>query len=241
MGEKEVHIDDLGREVEESRTEVLYKHPSYGMLGIYRTQGTDRTLFGSSIKHSNTIKIELKTGVHSRHLNSDTYYGDKILFEVELSNSQFAELITNMNVGSGVPVTIRRTQENMKIGKCPFENKADVHLKEFKENLKDNYKIAQDLIKRAENCLNEKTLKKKDREDLICILHKLSMELSVNMSYQYSQFEEQVEKTTLEAKGEIEAFFQNRLSNLANNALSEKFAEELGSPIKLTEREEEKG
>jgi len=126
---KEIRVDELGRTVEEtSFGDTSYTHESYGMLGFYRVQGTDRPLFGSSLKHNNTIRLTLKTGVHSRNLNRDWYYGGRTLFEVEMSASQFADLVSNMNVGDGVPVTIKR-KENELISECPFENKAETHIR----------------------------------------------------------------------------------------------------------------
>ena len=40
-----------------------------------------------------------------------------------MSYSQFAEVITSMNQGTGVPVTIRHIQGKEQIGECPFTDK----------------------------------------------------------------------------------------------------------------------
>ena len=47
------------------------------------------------------------------------------------------------------------------------------------------------------------------------------MELNGNREFIYKQFNEQMDKTTLEAKGEIEAFMQNKVNSIASAALVE--------------------
>ena len=84
--------------------------PAYGMLSFSRVSGGDPNLFGSSVEHDHKISLVLKRGEVSRDLNSDWYMGNETLFEVEMSYSQFAELISSMNVGDGVPVTIRHVK-----------------------------------------------------------------------------------------------------------------------------------
>ena len=83
------------------------RHPSYGMLQFNRTSGGKTALFGSSIQHSDTIMMRLRQGEVSRDINNDWFFGADVIVEVEMSYSQFAECITSMNMGSGVPVTIR--------------------------------------------------------------------------------------------------------------------------------------
>ena len=84
-----------------------YHHPSFGMLSFSRAHGGHSNLFGSSIQHRDTIHMVLKEGTVSRDLNEDWYLGGPEIVEVEMSQSQFAELITSMNMGSGVPCTIK--------------------------------------------------------------------------------------------------------------------------------------
>jgi len=65
----------------------------------------------------------LREGEVSRELNRDFYFGGKRIVECEMSYSQFAEAITSMNMGTGVPVTIRYIQDKGKIEECPFVDK----------------------------------------------------------------------------------------------------------------------
>lgn len=126
------------------------EHPSYGMLSFSRhTSNYSHPLFGSSVKHKDTIHLKLKTGSVKRHLNQDWYFGEGLLFDVEMSYSQFAQLITCMNIGDGVPVTIRKTQLDRKIPDCPFKDKASIHREEFQTHLDKVYGKTKQLISKV--------------------------------------------------------------------------------------------
>ena len=86
-----------------------HEHPSYGMVQFVRTGGSSRRLFGSGLNHhSATILLTVREGVRHHELGRDWYMGNRALVEVELSAAQFTSLLTQMNVGTGVPCTIRR-------------------------------------------------------------------------------------------------------------------------------------
>ena len=198
------------------------KHPSYGMLQFSRTSGGSTSLFGSSIQHRNTIRMYLREGEVERGLNTNWYYGDKEIVEVEMSYSQFAEVITSMNMGTGVPVTIRYIQGKGKIEDCPFIDKKKQYEAEFKDNLDKANEKANDLLNSVKTMFEEKkSFTKKDREEILEKIHHLSMEMNDNREFIYKQFNEKMDKTTLEAKGEIEAFCQNKINSIANAALVE--------------------
>ncbi len=214
-------------------------HPSYGMLGFYRVTkgGRGTPLFGSSIKHRDTIRLVLKRGHTRRNLNQDWYYGDNTLFEVEMSYSQFAELICAMNVGDGIPVTIRKTMNDRYIPECPFVDRSELHISEFKEHLDETYADSQKLINKVAELFSTKnTFKKSEREEILSMLRQLSNNIGTNQKFQVSQFQEQMEHTVTESKGEIESFFQNKMLQIAQQALVEdphKMIEGLKSPIEI--------
>ena len=56
-----------------------------------------------------------------------------------------------------------------------------------------------------------------------------------NLDFCVEQFDEQMEKTTLEAKGEIEAFCQNKINSIAQAALVENREKivELENPVEI--------
>ena len=79
------------------------EHESYGLVGVSRISGSDRNLFGSSIRHKNTMMLRVKRANKERHLNRDWYHANETIVEVEMSPVQYAEMISSPNVGEGIP------------------------------------------------------------------------------------------------------------------------------------------
>ena len=208
--------------VEETKFGIKTSHPSYGTLAFSRRSGGSTPLFGSSIEHRDTIAMTLYHADITRGLHEDNIYGNKPIAEVEMSYSQFAEAITSMNMGSGVPVTIRWTEKDGKIPSCDFVSKREQFADEFKEKRKKATNESQQIIKDvAEMFEQKKNLTKADRQEILSKLSKLSMDIGCNMDFIADQFNEQMDKTVMEAKGEIEAFMQNKVNSIASAALVE--------------------
>lgn len=208
--------------VEETQFGTKTSHPSYGTMAFRRRTGGASPLFGSSIEHRDTIAMTLYHADITRELHQDSIFGSKIIAEVEMSYSQFAEAITSMNMGTGVPVTIRYTEKDGKIPPCDFVNKRDQFVDEFKGKRKKATEESQQLIKDISEILEQKkSLTKADKEDILRKLDKLSMDIGCNMDFIADQFNEQIDKTVMEAKGEIEAFCQNKINSIASAALVE--------------------
>ena len=197
-------------------------HPSYGTLAFSRRTGGARALFGSSIEHRDIIAMTLYHANITRDLHNDHIYGNDIIAEVEMSYSQFAEAITSMNMGTGVPVTICRTEKDGRIPPCDFVSKREQFVNEFKEKRKKATEDSQQIIKDISELFSQKkTLTKADKDAILNKLHHLNMDIGCNMDFIADQFNEQMDKTVMEAKGEIEAFMQNKVNTIATAALVE--------------------
>ena len=222
-------------------------HPSYAMLSFCRTSGGWRPLFGTSIQHQNTIRLTLKTGSVRRDLNTDWYFGGETLFEVEMSYNQFAELIGCMNMGDGIPVTLRRLNGEL-VEDPPFVDKKQQHENEFGQRLESVMKETRCLIDKVKGLFaSKKTFNRKEQEDILKDLTHIEQEIGVNSKFALTCFQEQMDKTVIESKSEVEAFVQNKMHSLALESMREKggvkavFSSEEGTPKKLkpTKKEEE--
>lgn len=208
--------------VEETKFGTQTSHPSYGTLLFNRAYGGKTPLFGSSIEHSNVITMELRHADITKGLNRDNIFGNKPIVKVEMSYSQFAEAITSFGQGTGIPVTIRYTEKDGKIPPCDFVNKREQFADEFKEKRKRVTNESQQIIKDVTEMFEQKkNLTKVDRQEILSKLSKLSMDIGCNMDFIADQFNEQMDKTVMEAKGEIEAFCQNKINTIASASLVE--------------------
>lgn len=230
-------IERIAEEQGTSMERETFKHPAFGMIGFSRISGGENTLFGSSIKHNDRIVMRLKHGVQERELHNDWYYGRGLITEVEMSYSQFAECITAMNVKDGVPCTIRFTEKD---GYIPYikENKSkrEEFRNEFSDTILKAMEQVQDQINEIQKSLDDKkSLGVKDRKKIISKLQQVKYNIGSNLDFCVEQFDEQMDKTTLEAKGEIEAFCQNKINSIAQAALVENRDKivELENPVEL--------
>lgn len=212
-GDKKGTFDDSVRKV----------HPSYGLISFSRcTCSSPQALFGSSIKHANPIRMTISHAKVDRHINHDWYHDDGNIVEVEMSQSQFAEAITSLNMGVGVPCTITFSERDGKIKPCDFENKAEQFEHEFAEKIAGASDGLDEAIKEISELFeNRKSLRKSDKEKILKALQKAKMDVSSNAEYILSSFNEQMDKSVHEAKGEIESFMQNQITKFANNGMIE--------------------
>ena len=235
-----IEYKEIERVVEGQGTSMereTFTHPAFGMIGFSRVTGGENTLFGSSIKHNDKIVMKLKHGEQDRHLHGDWYSGRGLITEIEMSYSQFAECISTLNVGDGVPCTIRFTEKD---GRLPYikENvsKREQFRNEFSSKILKAMKQVQEEIDAIQKSLDDKkTLGVKDRKEMVSKLRQVKYNIGSNLDFCVEQFDEQMDKTTLEAKGEIEAFCQNKINSIAQAALVEngnKFVA-LENPVEL--------
>ena len=215
------------------------RKPAYGMLAFSRVSGGDTHLFGSSVEHKQKIMLVLKTGHVTRELNNDWYGGDKTLFEVEMSYTQFAELISAMNVGDGVPVTIRYIDGQGYVEAIKTVNKRTQFIEEFKEQNDKSAATAKELLSEVEGIFKEKrAIKASERDEILSKLTQLYNAVNSHNSYMLNQFNEAMEGVSTEAKGEVEAFVQNKLNSIALAALRAKNGDTLDAAESIVKLED---
>ncbi len=197
------------------------KHPSFANIYIGRSYCSGRkNLFGSSIKHSDTITLKISPAFMERDLNYDRYYAENNPYiEIEMSQSQFAQAITSLNMGAGVPVTLTRLNGEY-IEPCPFIDKREQFSNEFRNDMQRVSKQLDDVTAEVEKLVEEKrTFSKADREKILKALRGAKHQISSNYPYMFSMFNEQMDKTVTEAKAEIESHLQARMEDVAARAL----------------------
>lgn len=202
--------------------ETVMQHNSFGQLSISRAYGGKRHLYGSSIEHSDFINLRISHSEVHRHLKTDWYHAQAPIVEITMSQAQFAEAITSLNCGDGVPVTITYTEKDGSADETPFESKYDTFKEEFSYHINEINKETKNIRNEiAEMFENKNSIGKKDRELILSKLDHIIQEVGVNTEFIQKQFHEQMNKTVVEAKAEIEAFTQNKLYNMGLQAAAQ--------------------
>jgi hypothetical protein len=223
---------------------IKQTHPSYGTMSFNRVQTNRTCLFGSNIKHHDIIQCTIRNASLTRGLHDDWICGDNEIVTVEMSYSQFAEAITSMNMGTGIPVTLRYVRGDGEIPDCPFKDKREQFAEELSSKLKDASKSTTDIIAECEQIFQKKSIGKGDRETIMNLLNKLKQEVTSNVDFTYSQFNEAMDKTVMQAKGEIESFAQNKINSIAAFAMNNGHIPELTeleNPVELTTTKDMEG
>lgn len=205
------------------------EHESYGLVSFARIGGDPGRLFGSALKsHSVFIQLRVSKGMRAYEYGHPRYFasmrGD--IVEVNLSAAQFAELLTTMNVGLGVPCTIGRLQgkpvapppedPNSEGEKVRLAFKDD--MSELRETfLKDKQVVAEIMAK--------KSLTQLDRKTVMEALARVDRFLGGNAEFMLTQFEESTEKVVVAAKAEVDALITHNIVTEGLRALQCKIAE----------------
>lgn len=206
-----------------SKEEVqVEQHESYGIVGLSRVTcgaaGGGINLFGSSIRQSEVIALRLATARVQREVGRNWYSADKHIIEVYLSPNQFAELVTHMNVGEGVPCTITRHQGRM-MQPCPEYNQGEKFERDFRNDVLRIMQRTHDLIADVKARFDKKNVGATDKKAILDELAMIQQDIEQNLPYVHSTFREAMDKTATEAKAAVEAFVENKIRSAGLDAL----------------------
>ena len=197
-------------------------HPAFGMCRLSRVSG-DVDLYGSAVKHQHFISLTIMRGSYRHELGRDWYHGKKELIEVYLSASQFAEMLTCMNIGSGVPCTIRHIAGEGQ-GRLPKQESEAKRVENYMSEQMHRYADALNGSRaKAETILNKDgAITKGERKELLSTISAMFAELRSNIPFYERSFAESAEKLTQQAKTEIENFMNTKIQQMGMEALKEK-------------------
>ena len=198
------HIDETTR----------YRHPSYGIISFNRIAcGGGRRLFGSSLnEHFSSVRVRISHCERATDHGLDRFRSIDQIIEIELSAAQFAEAITSMNVGDGVPCTIQRLAGAGAIPEPPVVMNAADHAKsDFAARMKT---FARSLVKTrqdVEDATEGKVITAALRKSIRDGVDKIAQEVGENIPYFITCYEEATEKIKAAAKAEADAWLTSAL------------------------------
>lgn len=196
------------------------RHPAYAQLTIHRQSGGYNNLYGSAIKHQDTICLEIHKSAKYTSEWSERYFAAGIpLISVRMSQAQFAQAITSMNMGSGVPITLEAVRGKV-MPKCQ-----EVTVSErANDDLRSNLNKFADKIARGQARVNEILAKKGsilkgERQEIKNVYDRLMQDLRSNMPFLHTCMTEAYDKTATSAKADIEAFYDNAIRRMGLEAI----------------------
>lgn len=213
-----------------SGTETKESHPSYGVVKIGRYTCTPaQNFFGSSIKHHAGISLSICQAVKYRNLSNDWYHAGTEIIEVNLTAAQLADLLTNMNVGEGVPCTLNhvtQTEElraeypDTMVPYCPETTMRQQFEEEFKKDMGNIANGIADLVKAASDLQSKPNITKADRKAFVDIAEGIRCKLANCLPFIQGQFNEALDKVLSEAKADLESFTDQLAHSLGSAELA---------------------
>jgi hypothetical protein len=197
--------------------DLEFKHPSYVAVSFSRRSGNPR-LFGSTLQtHYGYVTLVVSHATLVRGEHDDRYdhsiSGD--LLEIDFSAAQFAELLTTMNVATGTPGTLRRLH-NRRIPEPPELPGRVEHIQEtFEVDLKATAaEVLGKDVPRARAILEQKTLTKADRHELMTMFDRVARKLTDHAPFVVQMMNEAVTERVSAAKAEVDAVLTSTLNRL---------------------------
>lgn len=190
------------------------EHPSFGQIRFNRVSSRGCRFYGSEIEQDSYISLEIHQSQVNRDLSSDWYHEQDPIIRLRISSSQFVEMVTSMNQGSGVPCTIERLN-GKKVDDLPtYRNKKELTQDQFKEEIEKRVSESKDLQQEALRLINKPKLSKQDKFDLNHHIALLTDRLSSDVPFYLKCFQEVSDKVVDEAKMEIENAIQHKVTTL---------------------------
>lgn len=181
-----------------------------GMVSWSRLSGGARPMFGTEIKTSNPIRLEICHAEECRDLSKNWYFPRKQIVEIELSPIQWAEFLTSGNT-SGVPCTIKRID-----GERMSEPKDTEIFNDYNEEVEEQF----DKFKEIENIVKGAIDSKKPMgmKDLSSLLNKIHNAMA-NVDFVKDSFKEDMNEIVTKAKAEFNAYTENRIHEIGIESL----------------------
>lgn len=211
--------------------EEKFEHPAMGLLALSRLHGSHGTsLFGSRVKHSETVKITLRNAEMRRSLSRDWYAANDIIAQVEMSPAQWAEFVSSFGMGDGVPVTIRYKRTGEFLECPPYEEPQttfEAHEIDLNRAVEEGRKMLNQMMAEID-ALGDAPGKKKIAE----LRRNLKIEIGnllSNLPFIGNSLKKSMDATVQEAKIEMDAFAQNHVILAGLRSIAENKAIAAGS------------
>jgi hypothetical protein len=207
--------------------------PSWGMIGASQCSGSPN-LFQCDVLPHNFVRVTIKQAEKTRDLHRDWVHGRNTICEVILSPTQWAEFLTTMNCGDGVPCTIRYTQQDGVIEHEQEHNHLDLLIEEGNQKVDSTMNSLRQLVKDLDALIDNKKISKSLGAEL---QYKVSLAISnldgENAKFFKKKIKEEVNSYTQQAKANIQAFVDHKIYSTGLQELQKQ------ASLPLTESEQQ--
>ncbi|MEV0443592.1 hypothetical protein AB0I46_32210 [Streptomyces spectabilis] len=179
-------------------------HPAFGVAVVTRRSGGGRSLFQSDLVHNETISLSVHEATRKRDLSHDWVHPGQRLVEIEMSLAQWGSLVSSVGLGSGVPVTIRRTERDPFVPEIPYQPRTAESLREVREVTDRMYARVRAATTALHEAIHEKKGVRATKEALSALENAVAGAGS-NAQFTVDSLVEAGEQVVAQARADIEA------------------------------------
>lgn len=204
--------------------DTTYEHPAWGVIQVSRRSGL-ADLFGSALQHQHFISLSIGPAKkvvtdHGEERASGSIRGE--LIEINMSEAQWAQLLSSLNMGGGIPCTLTYVN-GQRVPEAPPSRMVDQYHDAAKERAKEIGKELLELRQTIETRFaDKKPLTVKEKEELLGKVNMAVMGLVDRLPFVQSMMQEALEKQVAAAKTEIDSFLQYKAQLLGFKQITDK-------------------
>lgn len=205
------------------------QHPAWILVGASRVSATPgAVLFDSDILHQHYVIVRIRRATRKRNLNHDWIHADgrHSIVEIAMSEAQWASFVSTMNVGDGVPATLKwdATRDDPRVPAPPYQPRLQVSMEEVHNAALEAQK---DVLEAFAAYKEKKTV------DNLRTLQARIDNLAPNIDFAAQSLAKHAENVVTRARADIEAFVVTKAQQLGLEP------GDLGEMPQLTEGESE--
>lgn len=198
--------------------DYIVRHPAYAQISASRVSG-GKVLYGSDFQHQNYVTVRIVPSELHRNLSNDNAFGrNRPYIEVAMSEAQWAEFVSSMNVGFGVQCTLQYRDGKEIPGIPNVANQRDT----FKAEAIQRADLALRSLADLREKIDALSLSEKAKKSLKGSLSTAEAQLTNSMPFVLEQFAEHMERTVQKAKIEINAYTTHAVMRAGIDALDGK-------------------
>ncbi len=170
------------------------------------------------------IQIRVDTAYLTRRLSRNYVHRDKGVLSLRLSYHQFAELITNLNNGSGTPCTlewITPAGEGEVERYCPPPALRTEFESELKNTLAEGLQVLEELKNSIEELSTKGKASKGDLSELRKRVETVTRQLTDSVPWVEKSFQEAMDATVSRSKIEASAWMDDQMRALGLQAIAQ--------------------
>lgn len=225
------------------------KHESYGVITASRVSGGIK-LFGT-VQDTHTTCVALRItrarasmrdGDATLCVHEDYGNGDRSIVEVYLSTAQWAELLSSLGAGTGVPCTLRSVR-GRNMAKVPeaYQDNPDRVIEAFKKKLRERPKYSSTVFSDFVETVRASKLSKKDQDKLTGMARDLMSGGIADAEWTLEEFSSHAAKLRAAHMVELDATITGVVQKLGLERLREVLTEQhvpaIAAAIDITETE----